>query len=75
MKMDDVERNNTWELVGLPHSHRPIGLRWVFKLTKNEAGIEINHTTRLITTMGIEVLRLKKAIYGLRQAPRASMQL
>jgi hypothetical protein len=29
-----VEQNRTWELVPLPAGHRPITLKWVFKLEK-----------------------------------------
>ena len=32
----------------LSHSHRSIGLRWVFKLKKNETGTAIKHKARLI---------------------------
>jgi hypothetical protein len=42
-----VERNNTWELVDLPHGHRPIDLKWVYKLKKNEGGEVIKHKARL----------------------------
>jgi hypothetical protein len=28
----------TWELVPLPNGHRPITLKWVFKLKKDELG-------------------------------------
>lgn len=42
-EIDAVERNKTWELVNLPHGHCPIGLKWVFKLKKNEAGAVIKH--------------------------------
>ncbi|KAF0909137.1 hypothetical protein E2562_024916 [Oryza meyeriana var. granulata] len=47
-EMDAVNRNGTWELIDLPHDHRPIGLKWVYKLKKNEAGKVIKHKTRLI---------------------------
>ncbi|RLN40738.1 hypothetical protein C2845_PM01G40940 [Panicum miliaceum] len=137
-EMEAVERNDTWELVDLPRGHRPIGLRWVFKLKKNEAGAVIKHKARLVAKGHVQkpvidfdevfapvarmesvrlllalaahegwpvhhmdvklaflngvleeevyvtqppgfivpgqegkVLRLKKALYGLRQAPRA----
>jgi hypothetical protein len=30
-EMTSIEDNETWELVDLPHGHRPIGLKWVFK--------------------------------------------
>ncbi|KAF0895144.1 hypothetical protein E2562_006846 [Oryza meyeriana var. granulata] len=37
-EMDAVNRNGTWELIDLPHGHHPIGLKWAYKLKKNEAG-------------------------------------
>jgi hypothetical protein len=47
-EMDCVERNGTWELTNLPCGHHPIGLCWVYKLKKNEAGVVIKHKARLI---------------------------
>jgi hypothetical protein len=47
-EIEAVERNNTWELVDLPHGHQPIGLKWVYKLKKNEAGEVIKHKARLV---------------------------
>ena len=48
-EIEAVERNKTWELVDLPHGHRPIGLKWVYKLKKNEAGEVINNQTQSAT--------------------------
>jgi hypothetical protein len=36
-----VEQNYTWELVPLPAGHRPITLKWVYKLKKDELGAVI----------------------------------
>jgi hypothetical protein len=47
-EIEVVERNNTWELVHLPHGHRPIGLKCVYKLKKNEASKVIKHKARLV---------------------------
>jgi hypothetical protein len=47
-EIEVVERNNAWKLVNLPHGHRPIGLKWVYKLKKNEAGEVIKHKARLV---------------------------
>jgi hypothetical protein len=117
-EMDAVETNRTWELADLPHGHRVITLKWVFKLKRDEAGAIIKHKARLVARgflqqEGIDfddalgwhvhhmdvksvflngdlkeevyvhqppgfaipgkegkVLRLRKALYGLRQAPR-----
>ena len=47
-EMDFVIQNRTWELVDLPVGHRPITLKWVFKLKKNEAGEVVKHKARLV---------------------------
>jgi hypothetical protein len=31
-ELESMEKNRTWELVDLPAGHRPISLKWVFKL-------------------------------------------
>jgi hypothetical protein len=36
--MDAIEDNQTWTLCALPQGHRAIGLKWVFKLKKNDLG-------------------------------------
>ena len=43
-----MEKNKTWELVDLPADHRPITLKWVFKLKKDEKGAVTKHTARLV---------------------------
>jgi hypothetical protein len=35
-------------LVPLPDGHRPITLKWVFKLKKNEKGMMIKYKARLV---------------------------
>jgi hypothetical protein len=35
-EMDAVETNHTWELADLPHGHRAITLKWLFKLKRDE---------------------------------------
>jgi hypothetical protein len=47
-KMDAVEKNHTWELADLPHGHRAITLKWVFKLKRDEVGAIIKHKARLV---------------------------
>jgi predicted alpha/beta hydrolase family esterase len=42
------QQSRTWELVNLSDSHRPITLKWVFKLKKDEAGAVIKHKARLV---------------------------
>jgi hypothetical protein len=33
-----IEDNDTWELTSLPANHRAIGLKWVYKVNRNEVG-------------------------------------
>jgi hypothetical protein len=47
-EMDSILDNGTWRLESLPDGHRPIGLRWVFKLKKNSVGEVIKHKARLV---------------------------
>jgi hypothetical protein len=47
-EMDAVETNRTWELADLPHGHRVITLKWVFKLKRDEAGAIVKHKARLV---------------------------
>jgi hypothetical protein len=34
--------------VNLPHGHRPIGLKWVFKVKRDEASAIVKHKARLV---------------------------
>jgi hypothetical protein len=43
-----IEDNNTWRLVTLPPGHRPIGLKWVYKVKKGPEGEIVKHKARLI---------------------------
>ncbi|KAK3121549.1 hypothetical protein QOZ80_8BG0656020 [Eleusine coracana subsp. coracana] len=43
-----VEENDTWELIDLSRGHRPIGLKWVYKLKRNKAGTIVKHKARLV---------------------------
>jgi len=47
-ELESVERNRTWDLVDPPAGHRPISLKWVFKLKKDEKGAVIRHKARLV---------------------------
>ena len=47
-ELKSIEQNRTWELVPLPGGHRPITLKWVFKLKKDEQGAMIKHKARLV---------------------------
>jgi hypothetical protein len=37
-EMSSITDNKTWSLEELPAGHRAIGLKWVFKLKRNEEG-------------------------------------
>ena len=45
-ELKSVEQNCTWELV--LDGHRPITLKWVFKLKKDEMGAVIKHKAWLV---------------------------
>ncbi|WVZ79341.1 LOW QUALITY PROTEIN: hypothetical protein U9M48_026932 [Paspalum notatum var. saurae] len=116
-EMNAIEENGTWELVEPPPSCRPISLKWVYKVKRDERGEVVRHKARLVARGFVQregvdfneafapvarmessaflngdlkeevyvkqppgyvvngqehrVLRLRKALYGLRQAPRA----
>jgi hypothetical protein len=46
-ELESMEKNWTWELVDPPAGHRPISLKWVFKL-KDEKGAVIKHKAWLV---------------------------
>jgi len=47
-EIQSIEKNGTWALTELPAGHRPIGLKWVFKLKKNAEGEVLKHKARLV---------------------------
>lgn len=47
-EMKSIEENNTWSLTYLPAGHRAIGLKWVYKLKRDEQGAVVRHKARLI---------------------------
>ena len=46
--MDAIEANSTWRLTTLPHGHRAIGLKWVYKVKKDAQGAVLKHKARLV---------------------------
>jgi hypothetical protein len=48
-EVDSIINNKTWSLEELPTGHRAIGLKWVFKLKRNEDGHVVKHKVRLVT--------------------------
>ena len=47
-EFDTIEKNDTWTLTDLPPGHKPIGLKWVFKLKKDPEGNIVKHKARLV---------------------------
>jgi hypothetical protein len=47
-ELTSIEENETWSLVHLPKGHHAIGLKWVFKLKRDEHANIIQHKARLI---------------------------
>jgi len=48
VELRSIEENATWELASLPAGHRAIGLKWVFKVKRDELGNIIRHKARLV---------------------------
>ena len=47
-EIKSIEKNGTWTLTKLPAGHKPIDLKWVYKLKKNSYGEVIKHKARLV---------------------------
>jgi hypothetical protein len=47
-ELRSIEENRTWTLTELPRGQRAIGLKWVFKVKKDEHGAIIRHKARLV---------------------------
>jgi hypothetical protein len=47
-EMDNIEENVTWSLVDLPPNRKSIGVKWVFKVKRDEHGAVSKHKARLV---------------------------
>ena len=47
-ELDQIEKNQTWELVPRPKNKNVIGTKWVFKNKVNENGQVITNKARLV---------------------------
>jgi hypothetical protein len=47
-EMKAIEDNDTWEHTSLPAGHRAIGLKWVYKVKRNEADGIMRHKASLV---------------------------
>ena len=43
-----IEENETWQLVDPPLGCRPISLKWVYKVKRDELGAIVKHKVRLV---------------------------
>ena len=46
--MTSIRDNRTWSLVDLPKGHRAIGLKWVYKVKRDENGSIAKYKARLV---------------------------
>jgi len=46
-EIEEIERNDTWELVNLPKGKHVIGVKWVYKTKSNIEGKIKRHKARL----------------------------
>ena len=47
-EMDSIERNETWDLVELPHEKKKIGTKWAYKIKYNSDGSVERYKGRLV---------------------------
>ena len=47
-EIEAIERNDTWELVGLPEGAKQIGVKWVYKIKYDENGAINKYKARLV---------------------------
>jgi len=47
-EMNSIHDNATWSLVELPRGHRAIGLKWVYKVKRDENGNIVKYKARLV---------------------------
>ena len=47
-ELDQIEKNNTWELVSRPKEKNIIGTKWVFKNKLDEEGKVVRNKERLV---------------------------
>jgi hypothetical protein len=64
-EIQSINKNQTWQLAKLPAGHKPIGLKWVYKLKKNAEGEVVKHKARLVAKGYVQkkVLIMKKYLH------------
>ena len=58
-EMKAIEENETWELIDPPLGCRPIGLKWVYKVKRDERGVIVKHKARLVARGFAPVARME----------------
>ena len=48
VEIEEIERNNTWELTNLPSGVKTIGVKWIYKTKCNEDGKVEKYKARLV---------------------------
>ncbi|GJZ23933.1 retrovirus-related pol polyprotein from transposon TNT 1-94 [Tanacetum coccineum] len=81
VEIHEFERLQVWELVSCPDKVLLIKLKWIYKVKTDEFGEALKNKARLVYVSQPEgfidrdnpshVYKLKKALYDLKQAPRA----
>eukprot|EP00253_Pinus_taeda_P030622 PITA_30622 len=81
---ESIMKNNVWEVVPIPTDKSIVVLRWIFKVKHVADGSIEKYKARFVAkgfsqVEGIDyeetfapVARLRQALYGLKQSPRAS---
>ncbi|KAK9063254.1 hypothetical protein SSX86_017124 [Deinandra increscens subsp. villosa] len=84
-EINAIKRNKTWYLTDIPEGHKPIGLKWLYKIKKDASDVkaaflhgDLKETVYVSQPEGYvkkgqekKVYKLEKALHGLKQAPRA----
>ena len=47
-KMKAIQKNGTWELTTLPKEKQAVGVKWIYKIKKNERGEVEKYKARLV---------------------------
>nr|GEU92642.1 retrovirus-related Pol polyprotein from transposon TNT 1-94 [Tanacetum cinerariifolium] len=72
-EIHEFKRLQVWELVSCPDKVLLIKLKWIYKVRTDEFGRVLKNKARLDNPS--HVYKLKKALYGLKPAPRAIMSI
>ncbi|GKD14448.1 retrovirus-related pol polyprotein from transposon TNT 1-94, partial [Tanacetum coccineum] len=71
-ELNEFERLEVWKLVPRPDRVMIITLKWIFKVKLDEIGGVLKNKARFVDQDNPNhVYKLKKALYGIKQAPRA----